>query len=473
MSQNEETRTPTAAGCTVTKADTNLIIASVACYGAFAVYGACVSALGASLPSLAEATGRSKSAFGIAFTTRGIGYLIGTLVSAWILSFKNLSISKQFMTCAALAITGVATGIISDLRSFPAVLALFFFQGVGFGGIDVMANCVMPELWGLRVQPWMQALHSCFGVGAIIGPALVGSIGYKPAFIIIALFSFVPLVGLLGVYLNGLKNKPLHELEDDAGLKNDIGDGVETSDTLSTEGKGESTVPVPLLLKLLIAGFYFVYVGVESGYAGWIPSFALDEDVTGSVSQAAYLSSYFWAALTGGRLLAIVVAVYASATSMLRFQLVLTAISAILILFLAGSSYSNAAGVSAFFGFALSSVFPLAMTIVSDYGFAMDADTTTLFMVAATLGEAVLPVCMGLAIAQTEPSSLLYITVASAAALCFIYFGMHYLGGQNASPARSANVERGIEMESSSQETTSKQHAKRHVDSTMELQQCV
>lgn len=386
------------------------------------------------------------------------------------------------MTCAALAITGVATGIISDLRSFPAVLALFFIQGVGFGGIDVMANCVMPELWSLRVQPWMQALHSCFGVGAIIGPALVGSIGYKSAFIIIALFSFVPLAGLLGVHFIGQKSKRMQDLEDDIdGSKHgSLTTGAVAGDVSSAETKGESTVPVPLLLKLLIAGFYFVYVGVESGYAGWIPSFALDEDVTDSVAQAAYLSSYFWAALTGGRLLAIVVAVYASATSMLRFQLVLTAVSAVLILFLAGSSYADSAGVSAFFGFALSSVFPLAMTIVSDYGFAMDADTTTLFMVAATLGEAVLPVCMGLAIAHTGPSSLLYITVASAATLCVIYCGMHYLGGQTTGPARFEDVERGLEMESSSLETAATKHHTHSkgdvmipVNGLMELQQCV
>lgn len=375
------------------------------------------------------------------------------------------------MTCAALAVTGVATGIISDLSSFPAILTLFFFQGIGFGGIDVMANCVMPELWGLRVQPWMQALHSCFGVGAIIGPALVGSIGYKPAFIIIALFSFVPLAGLFGVYLNGLKKKPLQDLEDNSNdtTNNTEEENTSSLNTASASDKTESTIPVPLLLKLLITAFYFVYVGVESGYAGWIPSFALDEDVTDSVSQAAYLSSYFWAALTGGRLLAIVVAVYASATSMLRFQLAIAAVCAVMILFLAGTTYANSAGVSAFFGFALSAIFPLAMTIVSDYGFAMDADTTTLFMVASTLGEAIIPVCMGAAISQTGANSLLYITVASVATLCVIYMGMHHLGGQDHAPQTSGDdtdAEKGIELESHKTGAP-------HSNGLMELQQCV
>eukprot|EP01034_Spumella_vulgaris_P021797 gene21797-27866_t len=342
-----------------------------------------------------------------------------------------------------------------------------------------MANCVMPELWGLRVQPWMQALHSCFGVGAIIGPALVGSIGYRPAFIIIALFSFVPLAGLFGVYLLSLKQKPLQELEDDKesdtehdqSLTKNSSESSSSTDDTANSTTSASSVPVPLVLKLLIAGFYFIYVGVESGYAGWIPSFALDENVTDSISKAAYLSSYFWAALTGGRVLAIVVAVYVSATSMLRFQLLMAAICVVMILFLAGTTYSNSAGVSAYFGFALSAIFPLAMTIVSDYGFAMDADTTTLFMVASTMGEAIIPVCMGAAISQTGANSLLYITAASVGTLCCIYAGMHYLGGQNHGPERSdAETENGIELESHNHKID---HSRSTASVALELQQCV
>jgi hypothetical protein len=34
-------------------------------------------------------------------------------------------------------------------------LFFFFVQGLGFGGIDTMANCVLPELWGRRLQAWM------------------------------------------------------------------------------------------------------------------------------------------------------------------------------------------------------------------------------------------------------------------------------------------------------------------------------
>jgi hypothetical protein len=45
---------------------------------------------------------------------------------------------------------------VGQTTSFGLILALFFFQGIGFGGIDMMANCALPEFWELRAQPWMQ-----------------------------------------------------------------------------------------------------------------------------------------------------------------------------------------------------------------------------------------------------------------------------------------------------------------------------
>jgi hypothetical protein len=128
---------------------------------------------------------------------------------------------------------------------------------------------------------------------------------------------------------------------------------------------------VPLSIKILITFFYFVYAGSETGYAGWISTFALLENVTADDSKAAYLSAYFWAALTVGRLLAIPSAIVFTATAMLRFQIALSLTSGILVVMFAHTSYMNACLVSSLLGFALSSVYPLVMTIVADYGYSM------------------------------------------------------------------------------------------------------
>ena len=147
-------------GCQIRKGDTPLIIASFACYACFIVYGASAALLGSALPEMCKAFNVDEKEFGLAFTLRGSGYFAGTFASAGILEIKSFPLSKQFIVCLAVAITGLANGMLTISSTYAVAMFLFFLQGLGFGFIDTFANCVMPELWGKRVQPWMQALHS-------------------------------------------------------------------------------------------------------------------------------------------------------------------------------------------------------------------------------------------------------------------------------------------------------------------------
>ena len=147
-------------GCQIRQGDAPLIIASFACYACFIVYGASAALLGSALPEMCKVFNANEKEFGLAFTLRGTGYFAGTFASAFILEIKNFSLSKQFIVCLAVAITGLANGMLTISDTYGVAMFLFFLQGLGFGFIDTCANCVMPELWGKRVQPWMQALHS-------------------------------------------------------------------------------------------------------------------------------------------------------------------------------------------------------------------------------------------------------------------------------------------------------------------------
>lgn len=333
-----------------------------------------MASLGSALPSLASHFDIAKGNFGVTFTVRGIGYLVGTLGSAAILEFPGCKFSKQFMVCIAVAITGLAGGLIASTSDYNIALFLFCLQGVGFGGIDVMANCVLPELWGLRVQPWMQALHSCFGIGAIIGPLLVGGLGWYNAFIVIAVSSSAPIFSLMLFEI--LKQD--RTAKDEIMKRDPISEYINTisADVNSTtiEAGSEDVPlppPVPKLMRILITVFFFFYVGAEAGYGGWVSTYVLEQNVTSNISSAAFVSAIFWGALTVGRFVAIPLAVVMTATTMLRIQLVLSLAGCILVVTIAKHTYIQACIASAIYGYALSSIFPLAMTISADYGFTM------------------------------------------------------------------------------------------------------
>jgi fucose permease len=499
MTEGKRNAQPVAAGCVVTYADIPNVVISFTCFAAFILYGASNAALGASVPALSRALDKSESKIGFIFMFRGAGFLTGTLGSAALLSFSSLPLSKEVITCLSSVLMGVSTFLMSCTNNYQLVLAFSIFQGLGFGGIDCLSNCIFPDLWGVRIQPWMQALHLCFGIGAMIGPIFVGSLGYTAAYRILGVGALFPLAALQGyrildslfsISTNESRNASLSSSSNDSdttfdssvskssleplakhsatngsnaasngaskfdykhismsvtddedegdatyapfgtttrssnsGFSNELNDADEErlrriavalsknngggdSSTFSSlsgagggvagagagaggvegsSGKSDSSdvsnddstssgpaYPVTLPLRILIVIFYFLYTGSEAGFGSWIPVYVLEEGMTTNDSQAAYVSATFWAALTVGRMFAVLTAVFFSATFMLRFHLLLTMTCASMFMFVeAVGTLHYAMVVAASMGLAMSAIYPLVMTIVVDYGYTM------------------------------------------------------------------------------------------------------
>ena len=97
----------------------------------------------------------------------------------------------------------------------------------------------------------------------------------------------------------------------------------------------------------------------------------METKVTDDPSNAAYIATAFWLALTIGRISGVFTAIYFSATVMLRFHLVFTLISTLLVLAVSSISFNSCLAVSICMGLGVSAIYPLAMTVVSDYGYTM------------------------------------------------------------------------------------------------------
>lgn len=430
------------------KEDTPALVSTVACFAAFTVYGMQCGALGGALPYLADEMDVSDGTMGAAFTSRGIGCLIGTLTSAYVMSYSDKYVSKDTITCIALCVCGIACAVVGNIYNFPLSIAFFGIQGYGFGWMDTFATCCFPEIWGKRVRPWMQALYTLFGIGAIIGPALVGACGLGASFNAFFLLSFVPLVGLLtykSYYAIEHRNDPrpitLSITESNKKIKDEVSIEISTvdknpllqhqsfqntnpnnknnnSDTSSASGTSFSNtkpstkegktgkiesfpdhpvvvaedlhLPIdsahsthstthtpivtdtimerpPLNLRLTIMAFFFLYVGLIISFSGWIPTYALDADVTSSYSRAAYLTSIFYIALTVGRIGSTILSLYTSVSFMLRAELALLSISSILGMIILDLNYAATATVASLVAISLCAIYPIMLTIVDEF----------------------------------------------------------------------------------------------------------
>ena len=399
---DEEIRSikPTPAGCVIKSTDSNNIISSLACFASFIVYGACNASLGAAVPIISKTVHRSESLIGFAFITRGAGFLCSTVLSGIFLSIYDKSIYKEYYVCVSSLLMGIATAIIGYTKNYSLFLLLTVVQGVGYGVVDTVGNCLLPELWGIRVQPWMQFLHLCFGVGAIIGPTLIGYFGFRPSYLYIGVMSITPLMLLLlsRLILPFATNTTITEhskiasssvnTDDDTTTLDDDDIDLDQNNINSNDenhfndnckddhDEGEyhiavSNSAVPTTLRILISTFYFFYAGTEASFGGWISFYALETGMTSDPSSAAYIATIFWLSLTIGRVAGVFTAIYVSATFMLRLHLLLTVIFSVLVLMVSGLSYTSCCIVSALMGLGVSAIYPLAMTVVSDYGYTM------------------------------------------------------------------------------------------------------
>lgn len=71
-----------------------------------------------------------------------------------------------------------------------------------------------------------------------------------------------------------------------------------------------------------------------------------------------------------------------------------------------------------------------------------DSKTTTMFMLSATFGEAIVPVCIGIIMEQTGPMALVYITLTCSGLLCLIYLAINSIGESKQQERMSMMVEK-------------------------------
>lgn len=362
------------------------------------------------------------------FAYRGLGYLLGCIISAVALEY-NTSFSKPRALSGCLVAFSLTVLGMSTVASFSGMLGCIFVNGVCMGGFDTIGNVLMTELWRQRVQPWMLAMHATFGLGAIIGPYLVGTFGFTTTMHLVAIGSAFPCVFMLLLPLVsqwcvpaagtkrktqeyelvcgteteieieteiGTVNSDMADTDGDANAVVDSGTDEEAGSAVDSDSAGSTIERIcPTSVKVMLSLYFALCVGAEMGYSGWISTLALSAGITQSHAQASYLVSVFYAAFTVSRCTSVVISVYVANTYMIRTQMLISVVGCILAIYFDTVSYEWAAVATAAMGLGISTLFPLGLSMVQDYGYTMDARSTTVCILGATVGEVSLPLVIG------------------------------------------------------------------------------
>ena len=331
----------------------------------FIALGLAFSSLGPTLPSLAGNTGSTLSQISILFTVQSLGLLAGNFLSGRLFDRR-----PAFPFLAAVVLTTAAMLALVPLMTSLAMLAgVLFIMGLAAGSIDVGGNTMLVWLHGNQAGPRMNALHFFFGVGALLAPIFVAQAIGLTGGVTVAYWLLALLVLPAAVLFLRLPSPaaPAH----------------------IAQARSERIPWLPV--GLMIAAF-FLFVGAEVSFGGWIYTYALTLGLV-TVTGGGYLTSVFWGALTLGRLLTIPIADRVRPRYLLLADVLGGVASLALLLLLPGVSW--AVWVAAFgFGLSMANVYP-TLVLLGQRHLHLTATITSLFMVGGSIGSMVIPWLIG------------------------------------------------------------------------------
>ena len=367
---------------------------TAAYFASFVAMGVTMGSLGPTLPGLAERTGSGLGEASLLFAARSLGILVGSLRGGrW---FDR--VPGHLLLAATLLAMTATMALVPFVHALWLLAAVMFLLGAAEGVLDVGGNTLLVWSHGARVGPYMNAMHFCFGVGACVSPLIVAqalAFGHSvaPAYWALALAP-LPVAG----WLLRLPSPPARQAPTDTG-----GGRVDRR------------------LVFLIALFFFLYVGAEGSFGGWIYSYAVAMGVADE-TRAAYLTSAFWGALTLGRLVAVPLAARLRPRTILLGDLCGCLLSVGVVLMWPRSAAAVVAG-TAGLGFSMASVFPTTLSF-AERRMALTGRVTGWLLVGASAGGMTVPWLIGQFFERAGPPSAIRIIACALLLELAVYFVM-------------------------------------------------
>ena len=356
-------------------------------FAAFFVLGATIASLGPTLPYLAENTGATLASLGLLFTLRSGGYLVGSLLGGRL--YDHLPGHR--LLGIAIFVGALSLGTIPQISSFAIIIALMLLIGLAEATLDVGSNTQLVWIHGARSGPYLNGMFLFAGVGGMLSPLLLSSLGGTAGYRILALGSLP--VALWALFTPS-PPRQAHEEDRPAGT-------------------------LPLLLFATFCLVTFIFIGGEVGFSGWIYSYAYELGL-GTEQTAGMLTSFYWLGITLGRVAAIFITARFKPSRIVLANLTGLIISLGLILLNPASQTFLWIG-SLGFGFFLAPVFPTTFAYL-ERKTPITGTAAGVLWASGSFGAMVYPWVMGLQMADIGPVSIM-VTLAASFGLSLILFG--------------------------------------------------
>jgi MFS transporter, FHS family, L-fucose permease len=372
--------------------------------GAFLGAGTALASLGPSLPWLAQRTGQELASLSWLFTALSGGVVLmqmGLGPASSRLGLRGvLAMGMAVMGCAMLGTT-----LAPNLATLVAAIGL---AGVGFGGVLGAGNILVARTFEQHSATALNGVNIFFGLGAILGPAIVGQAEARLGLPQVAMWIGCALTIALAPLVPWLATAPPTPAHAGRGAT----------------GERVRAWPVWALGLLLL-----IYTGTEVGFSGWVTVY-MQRSAGMALAEATLVASGFWLALSGGRILGAALGMRLTARSLLLVALAGLVSGAALLALSVGAVDRSLAG-AMLFGMACGPVFPTVVALITT----LSRGNSGLAGLALGLGNSgglVLPALIGLLLTSYGPPVM--VGVVLACTLSMLGLGALALQSGEASP---------------------------------------
>ena len=323
----------------------------------FAISGFALTMVGSALSTLRERTGSSIAEIGSLFLALQLGFIVGSVLAGRLLDRfdGNRIYGLGFLIIAAVLMALPFATSLGSLWIVMVTIGLAASIGV------VSANTLLIWHLGEHVGRAMNLLHFSFGAGALIAPLLV-AFGVNAA----ARLGAVIALAMAGWALIVLSPTALL---------------VRREEQLTASRR----------VLVIAAMFFFVYVGVEIGFSGWIHTYS--EEVGFSGRAATLITTAFWLSFTGDRLMSAWISDNVRPKVVMVFSATTAVVAAVVLVASQGTTLGLWVG-TVLFGFATAPQFPVMMAYL-ERRIQLLGSETSWFMAYAGMGGFAFPYLIG------------------------------------------------------------------------------
>ena len=341
--------------------------------------GLVTASLGPLLPDIAKNNQTSVLAAGSILTALFLG---GLLAQVAVGPVSDRIGQTQIMVFATLLVGAAAIGL-SFSRSLPLTLSIAFLGGIGHGSLILCCNVLVARVYPERSAYALSLSNLFYGVGAFLGPALIG-------FFLSQVNSGLPVFWVMGLLML-VESLLIFRVR-----------AFEKLIPKPEEKSGPVAAPIyrsPLLWSLGILAL--LYAGMENGLGSWITAY-FDQTTQLTYETATLVASGFWISLTLGRLASAFLSRWLNSRQVLG----LTLVGSLAGLILLGSTRGNSAAsmLSVFIcGFFFGAVFPSIISITTTRFAHGPARAVSVVTAVSNLGGMTLPWLQGWLLEEVSP----------------------------------------------------------------------